>query len=57
MSFVKAMAQLLDFVWKACQAYADTPEGEKELGDVVAALESSDDSPQSATNESSYRGK
>lgn len=39
MNVLKAAIQLLDFIWKAAQAYAATPEGQKELNDIGVALE------------------
>lgn len=39
MNLVQALAQALDFVWKACREYADTEQGKKELNDVISALD------------------
>jgi len=39
MNLLQAVGQALDFVWKACHSYAQTPEGAKELNDVIVALE------------------
>jgi len=33
----RLLVQVLDFIWKACQAYADTPQGQKELKDIADA--------------------
>lgn len=54
MNLLAAIGQALDFLWKAAQEYANTPEGAKELNDVISALEggsnvTSDNQPQSET--------
>jgi hypothetical protein len=41
--FLLAISQLLDFGWKAMKAYAQTPEGQAELADVIQALEGDED--------------
>ncbi len=44
MNFIGALGQALDFFWKAAKAYSETPEGAKELNDVIVALEGTDNS-------------
>lgn len=62
MNLIAAVGQALDFLWKAARVYADTPEGQKELNDVISALEGADSTPaeqgnsaQSETATSRYR--
>ncbi len=47
MNLVAALGQALDFLWKAARTYADTPEGQKELNDVIVALEGAPETPPS----------
>lgn len=42
MNLMAALGQVVDYVFKAAKAYAATPEGEKELADIINALENSD---------------
>lgn len=34
---LRVIGQIVDFFWKAALAYAATPEGQKELNDIVVA--------------------
>ena len=47
MNLVAALGQAQDFIWKAARTYADTPEGQKELNDVIVALEGPQETPPS----------
>ena len=42
MNLMAAIGQILDYVFKAVKAYADTPEGAKEFNDIIDALEVAD---------------
>lgn len=62
MNLIAALGQALDFLWKAAHEYANTPEGQKELNDVILALENADSTPaepgnsaQDETTTSRYR--
>lgn len=37
MNDIKLIIQVIDFVIKACKAYAATPDGQKELNDIAQA--------------------
>ena len=45
MNLIAALGQALDFIWKAAKAYSETPEGAKELSEVIVALEGADNTP------------
>ena len=49
MPLLRALVQFLDFVVKACKAYAQTPQGLVELGDIYQALQGDED-PESDNN-------
>jgi exonuclease VII small subunit len=50
MNVLQAIGQAIDFVWKASQEYAQTEHGQKELNDVIQALEFGEVSPDEQLN-------
>jgi hypothetical protein len=45
MNLLAALGQAFDFLFKAARSYSETPEGAKELSDVIIALEGSENQP------------
>lgn len=50
MNVIQAVGQAIDFVWKASQEYAQTEQGQKELNDVIQALEFGEVTPDEQMN-------